>query len=198
MKSGTRPIITGGTGLYFRALTEGLVEIPQIPKGLRYEADQMPLATLLSGLDRKTKSRIDQRNRARVQRAWEVQKTTGRSLSDWQDRTPPPMLPVERTIPILVEAPKDWLNPRIEKRFEMMLEQGALEEARAMQADWNPNRASSKAIGAAELIAHLNGELTLEEATEQAILATRQYAKRQRTWFRARMGSWHKIPGSAL
>ena len=88
----------------------------------------------------------------------------------------------------------DLLNDRITRRFDHMLAMGALDEAREMLPYWDPALLSSKAIGAPELIAHLKGELSLDEAREAAIIASRQYAKRQRTWFRARMKDWQAIP----
>ncbi|WP_322865774.1 tRNA (adenosine(37)-N6)-dimethylallyltransferase MiaA [Aquicoccus sp. G2-2] len=189
----TRPIIVGGTGLYFTALTEGLAPIPETPPAIRAKADALPLATLLAQIDTGTAARIDTQNRARVQRAWEVQHSTGRSLDDWQNDTPPPRLPLSACTALLLDAPKDWLTPRIESRFDQMLAQGALAEARANLADWAPARPSAKAIGAPELIAYLRGETTLSAAREAAIIATRQYAKRQRTWFRSRMKAWRQI-----
>ncbi len=194
---GARPIIVGGTGLYFTALTEGLAEIPPTPPDIRAEGDRRRaadgLAPMLAELDAETRARIDTANPMRVQRAWEVLRTTGRGLAAWQDETPPPLLPLARAQPLLVEAPKDWLGERIARRFDKMLAEGALEEARANLAAWDPALPSAKAIGAAELIAHLRGEMTLEAAREAATIATRQFAKRQRTWFRARMKDWPKL-----
>ncbi|MEJ8560720.1 tRNA (adenosine(37)-N6)-dimethylallyltransferase MiaA [Yoonia sp. GPGPB17] len=188
-----RPIIVGGTGLNFSALTQGLAEIPPTPDSFRTAGNALSLPDLLGALDAETASRLDQQNRMRVQRAWEVLQTTGKSLAAWQDATPPPLLAPHDATCITLDAPKDWLNTRIAHRFDVMLEQGALEEARAMLPRWNPAHLSSKAIGAPELIAHLKGELTLPEAREAAIIASRQYAKRQRTWFRARHKDWHHI-----
>ena len=194
LRSGPRPIIVGGTGLYFTALTEGLAEIPTLPDHVRPEATARlragGIGALLADLDEATLARIDRQNPMRVQRAWEVWHGTGRGLAEWQDATPPPLLPLSDTVPILVDAPKDWLNARIAGRFAAMLAEGALEEARANLASWNPDHLSSKAIGAPELIAHLQGRMTLAAAQEAATIATRQFAKRQRTWFRARMRDW--------
>lgn len=194
LRSGPRPIIVGGTGLYFTALTEGLAEIPTLPDHVRPEATARlragGIGALLADLDEATLARIDRQNPMRVQRAWEVWHGTGRGLAEWQDATPPPLLPLSDTIPILVDAPKDWLNARIAGRFAAMLAEGALEEARANLASWTPDHLSSKAIGAPELIAHLQGRMTLAAAQEAATIATRQFAKRQRTWFRARMRDW--------
>ncbi|MEL6915009.1 MAG: tRNA (adenosine(37)-N6)-dimethylallyltransferase MiaA [Pseudomonadota bacterium] len=191
------PIIVGGTGLYFRALTEGLADIPPTPAEIRATADarlaEHGLGALLAELDAATAQTIDAQNPARVQRAWEVLRATGRGLVDWQRDTPPPLVAPGRAHLLHLDAPRDWLEHRITARFDQMIASGALEEARAMLAHWEPRLPAAKAIGAPELIAHLRGEITLPEAREDAIIATRRYAKRQRTWFRARMGTWRKI-----
>lgn len=194
---GARPIIVGGTGLYLTALTQGLADIPPTPPAVRAQADAMDTSDLLAGLDAQTTARIDTQNPVRVQRAWEVLTATGRSLADWQDNTPAPLLPLSDVTALVMDAPKEWLSPRIAQRFGMMLDAGALDEAAAMLPTWDPTHLSSKAIGAPELIAHLKGEMTLPEAKESAIIASRQYAKRQRTWFRARMRDWTTIPISS-
>ncbi len=196
-KSPDRPIIVGGTGLYFKALTEGLANIPATPPEIRARADQLladqGLDALIIGLDPATLARIDRKNPVRVQRAWEVQQATGRSLAAWQDMTPPPLLPLEQCTPIVLNAERDWLNARIDRRFDLMLKGGALDEARAMEPHWNPAHLSAKAIGAPQLIAHIRGEISLDQARDTARIASHQYAKRQRTWFRARMGGWHPL-----
>jgi len=188
-----RPIIVGGTGLNFHALTQGLADIPPTPADIREAGNALALSDLLAQLDSETASRIDLQNRMRVQRAWEVLQTTGQSLAAWQDATPPPLLPLQAATCITLDAPKDWLNDRIARRFDIMLDQGALDEARTMLPQWNPGHASSKAIGAPELIAYLKGGMTLPHARDAAVIASRQYAKRQRTWFRARHMAWHHI-----
>ncbi len=137
-----RPIIVGGTGLYFTALTEGLAEIPDTPPEIRAEADQRlavwaPQA-LLEEIDAATAARIDRLNPVRVQRAWEVQRSTGRGLAAWQDDTPAPLLPLAKADTLLIEADKDWLGSRIDRRFDAMLANGALDEARANLPDWTP------------------------------------------------------------
>lgn len=191
-----RPIIVGGTGLYFSVLTQGMAEIPPTPPEIRATADAMPHEHLLAGLDARTRAGLDTRNRARVQRAYEVQVATGRSLADWQADTPPPPLPLSQTCPLLVDAPRDWLNPRIARRFQAMLDKGALQEVRAMLDLYDPSLPAFRAIGVPELVAHLRGEITIEQARERATIATRQFAKRQRTWFRARMRGWTALhPG---
>jgi tRNA dimethylallyltransferase len=194
-----RPVvIVGGTGLNFSALTEGLADIPPVPPEVRAEADARVAAEgfagLLAELDPDTAARIDRQNGARIQRAWEVLRATGRSLAAWQDETPPPVLPRARTEALVLRPAVDWLDARIARRFHNMLAAGALEEARAALLGWDPRRPSSKAIGAPELIAYLQGKSSLSEATDAAILQSRRYAKRQRTWFRSRMGDWRDVP----
>ena len=193
LSGGIRPIIVGGTGLYFSALTEGMADIPATPPEIREQADALPLETLLDGVDQQTQSRIDTQNRARVQRAWEVQQATGRALSDWQDNTPPPVLAIKDTVPIVFDVDKQWLLDRITRRFDQMLDTGALEEVEQMRDRYDASLPAFKAIGVTELMAYLDGDLTLDEARERATISTRQFAKRQRTWFRARMKSWKRI-----
>ena len=194
---GARPIIVGGTGLYFSALTEGLADIPPTPPEIRAEADARMAEhgpdPLLADLDPATAARIDRLNPVRVQRAWEVQRSTGRGLAAWQDATPPPLLPLDRTAAFLIPGDRDWLAPRIARRTGAMLDTGALDEARANLAAWSPSLPSAKAIGAADLMAHLRGDLTLDAARERIVTLTLQYAKRQRTWFRARMSAWTRL-----
>lgn len=193
-------VIVGGTGLYLSALTKGLAEVPAVPAEVRAEADRVlreeGLAALLSGVDAATAARIDRANPARVQRAWEVLRATGRGLADWQGETGQALLPLAQVDALLLSPPRDVLAARIDARFDAMLTGGALEEARAALPYWDPARPWAKAIGAPELVAHLQGSMTLAEAAERAKAATRQYAKRQRTWFRARMGGWTPaLPG---
>ena len=192
------PVIVGGTGLFLTALTEGLVEMPPTDDAVRAEGDALlrasGLPVMVADLDTRTRERIDTANPARVQRAWEVLKQTGRGLADWQDETGPPDLPLRKAAAFLIDAPKEQLDPRIEGRFDAMLEAGAIEEAEAVLPFWNERVPGAKAIGASELIAHLRGEMTLDDARERAIVATRRYATRQRTWFRSRMTEWRRIP----
>lgn len=193
-----RPVvIVGGTGLNFNALTRGLAEVPDVPPEVRTKADARRAeeghAALLNELDPATASRIDRQNPVRIQRAWEVLHATGRGLASWQDDTPPPLLALDQVETLLLVADVAWLDARIERRFHQMLAEGALEEARENLKGWDPKLPSSKAIGGPELIAVLRGELTLSEACEAATLASRQYAKRQRTWFRSNMKLWRQV-----
>lgn len=185
-----RLIIVGGTGLYFTALTQGLADIPPVPSATRAQADALDIAAMLADLDAATRTQIDTANRARVQRAWEVQASTGRSLVEWQGTTAAPILPLTETSAFVLDAPKEWLTPRIERRFDLMLAEGALEEVAAVRPAYDPALPAHRAIGAPELLAHLQGQLTLQEAKTAAAIATRQFAKRQRTWFRSKMRDW--------
>ncbi len=195
-----RAIIVGGTGLYFSALTKGLVDIPNIPQKIknlsetRWKAEG--LQVLIDELDEETSDRIDIQNPMRVIRAWQVAQYTGKSIIAWQRETPVPLLDRQSCTAIIFSSPTEWLNRRIAERFERMITLGALEEAQE-NLHLLPQRAPSlKAIGATELMAYIKGELSLAAASEKATLATRQYAKRQRTWFRSNMKDWNKFDPS--
>ncbi len=193
-------VIVGGTGLYFTSLTEGLAELPEVSAAVRAEADQRRLtgglAAMIAELDAQTAARTDLANPMRVQRAWEVLRTTGQGLAWWQGRGAAPDLQRDRAEALVLQPDVAWLNARINARFSAMLHKGALDEVRAALPDWAADRPWSRAIGAAELVAHLRGESDLATACDAATLATRRYAKRQRTWFRSRMKLWrHIMPG---
>ena len=187
-------IIVGGTGLNFSALTHGLAEIPEISEATRAEfAERLELnglSQLASEVDAKTLEGIDQNNPRRVQRAWEVLKDTGRGLSDWQAETGAPLCELNTHQSIVLDASKDWLTPRIEMRFDKMLEEGLLEEARANADTWREDLPSAKAIGAREAIEFVTGRIDGDVFRDAIQTQTRQYAKRQRTWFRKRMKDW--------
>ena len=202
LASDQRPIIVGGTGLYFRALTEGLAPIPTIPKNIREQSARMladkQLDKMKAVLDQATRARIDLQNPMRVSRAWEVLQATGQSIVDWHAQTPNPLLSLQNCDALHLTSQTDWLNDRLEQRFNMMLAAGALDEARENLVDWDPNFQSSQAIGALELMNYLQGNTSLTTAKELAVIASRQYAKRQRTWFRKRMTGWHSIGSQEL
>ena len=194
--AGRRAIVVGGTGLYFTALTQGLAEIPETPPEVRAAAEARlaelgaeGFAAELARLDPATHARIDARNPRRVMRAWEAFHVAGRPLAELQDATPPPLLPLARARALRLMPERAALYAAIETRFDQMLEAGALEEARAA-LDWPPAPGAMKAIGAAELLAHLRGEIPLAEAREAAVQATRRYAKRQLAWMRNRLPDW--------
>ena len=192
-----RPIIVGGTGLYFRALTEGLANIPKIPEKYKKKSSELiqngKMLDMVADFDEATRSKIDLQNPVRVARAWEVLQATGKSIISWQADTPPPILNINKCDAILMHSSTHWLNERIKIRFEAMLDNGVLEEITENSQSWDPQLQSSQAIGATQLIEYNLGRISIEKATELAIIASRQYAKRQRTWFRKRMENWRTI-----
>lgn len=192
-----RPIIVGGTGLYFRALTEGLANIPKIPEEYKKKSSELiqngKMLDMVADFDEATRSKIDLQNPVRVARAWEVLQATGKSIVSWQADTPPPILNINKCDAILMHSSTHWLNERIKIRFEAMLDNGVLEEITENSQSWDPKLQSSQAIGATQLIEYNLGRISLEKATELAVIASRQYAKRQKTWFRKRMENWRTI-----
>ena len=194
-------IILGGTGLYFSALTSGLAEIPETPDHIRTTGNEIRSASYgvefiryLSKHDPETLSKTDKDNPMRLQRAWEVHQATGRGLASWQKDTPPPLVPLMSANAVVLNSNPDWLNARIAQRFDKMVAEGALDECRTvMQGGWEPSLPSSRALGARELVAYLRDECTLNEAKESATIATRQFAKRQRSWFRNKMQGWQQV-----
>jgi tRNA dimethylallyltransferase len=199
-----RLIIVGGTGLYLSALTEGLSLIPSIPADVRHQGDALRRADFqrmqdeLAARDPVLAARIDMANPMRVQRGWEVMTATGTPLSVWQANTPPALVPRDTAAALVLDAPKDWLTPRIEARFDAMMAHGALDEVRALAPVWHDGAPWTRAIGAPELLAHVRGNLSLDEAVSRAKIATRQFAKRQRTWFRSRMRDWLPVDSASL
>lgn len=198
LETGRGLVIAGGTGLYLSALIRGLAVIPPVPLEIRAQGDAWlarddGLAGMIAALDPRTRAGLDLRNPARVQRAWEVLAATGRGLADWQADTPPPLVAPTQAQRFVLQMDRDLLAERIARRFDAMLDAGALDEVRAMLPRWDPRAQWARAIGAAELAEHLSGRLTLAEARERAVIATRQYAKSQRIWFRNRMRDWTNL-----
>ncbi|MDO9411157.1 MAG: tRNA (adenosine(37)-N6)-dimethylallyltransferase MiaA [Pseudolabrys sp.] len=200
------PIIVGGTGLYFKVLTEGMAAVPAIPTDIRAQVrDRLEaegVAALYADLikhDPVTAARLMPLDRARIARALEVVLATGRSLSEWHGEALPPLLDAKRAAKVFIDTDRKELVARIERRFHAMLETGALDEVRALAArDLNPLLPAMKAHGVPWLIRHLKGELALAEAAEGGIMDTRRYAKRQLTWFRGQMKDWASAePGEA-
>lgn len=200
-ETGQRPVIVGGTGLYFKALTNGIAPIPETPRPIRTRGEAQlaerglpAFATELAERDPKTAENIDLENPMRVLRAWEVLETTGLGLADWQSQNDPPTLPLEETLPILIQPERERLYERCDERFEQMVLEGALGEVRRV-AEMNlpPDIPGMRALGARELLGHVEGRLSLLEAIDQAQKATRQYAKRQLTWGRNQMRDWIRI-----
>ena len=197
LSTNKKVIIVGGTGLYFSALTDGLANIPKISDETKIIGKKRLLKygvqDLLKDLDRETIESIDINNQMRVIRAWEVFKETGKSLKKWQNKTGTPILPLIKCQPLVINPNKNDLDKKIRARFKEMIKMGALDEARKNLDMWNQGLIASKAIGASELISYLKNEITLEEAITTASIATRQYAKRQRTWIKARMKKWNDV-----
>jgi len=190
------PIFVGGSGLYFKALTRGLSAVPPIPSVVResvrsrLERDGVEaLHAELAQRDPAAAERLKPRDRTRIARALEVVEATGRSLSDWHRDGLPPLLPAGSFSALFLEPERDALYVRIDARFDAMLKAGALEEvARLAARNLDPLLPAMKAHGVPALIAHLKGEITLEEAAAAGRGDTRHYAKRQFTWFR------HQLP----
>ncbi len=189
---GFYPIITGGTGLYFRALERGLAEVPDIPEEIRnhWRSFGGDLHQELCRRDPAMSARLLPSDRQRLIRAIEVIEATGRSLLDWQKdgqaQAPLDGITVER---IYMDVPRDELYLRAETRFEQMLRAGAVDEVRPL-AGLDPMLPMMKAIGVPELVAYLKGEISLDDASSRAKTATRNYIKRQTTWWRGQMAHW--------
>ena len=192
------PILVGGTGLYFKALTAGLAAVPPIPADIRarvrgrLQSDGVvPLYAELLERDPATAHRLMPNDRSRISRALEVVLATGRSLTDWHRDGLPPLIDNARAAKVFVTCERSELVKRIERRFAGMLNAGALEEVRALaDRELNPMLPAMKAHGVPWLIRHLKGEISLEDAAAGAIMDTRRYAKRQVTWFRNQMKDW--------
>jgi len=202
LSTNKKVIIVGGTGLYFSALTEGLANIPKISskvKNMRKKKlNENGIAGLLQDLDKDTFENLDIKNPMRVVRAWEVFHETGKSLKKWQSETEPAILPISECHPLVINPDKADLDKKIRLRFEQMIKMGALDETKKNLVSWNESSLASKAIGASELIAYLKGELSINQAIENASIATRQYAKRQKTWIKTRMTDWDDITDLTL
>jgi tRNA dimethylallyltransferase len=185
-------IIVGGTGLYFNALTRGLAAVPPIPAAIRDEVrarlvseGSAALHAELRARDPAAAARLKPGDRARITRALEVVLATGRSLLQWHEHGMPPSVDLARVAKVFLTPAREELFRRIDARFDAMIAAGALEEVRSLAArNLNPNLPAMKAHGVPWLVRHLSGEITLAEAVEHAKLETRQYTKRQATWFR--------------
>ncbi len=189
---GRFPIITGGTGLYFKALIEGLAEVPSIPADIKaYWRDaEGDLHARLQKRDPAMAKRLNPADRQRILRALEVHDATAKSLLWWQEQgSSVAVLKDAATERVHVSLPREELHSRAALRFDQMLEQGALDEVRALPI-LSPAKPIMKAIGVPELMAHIAGVMTLEEAREKAVISTRQYIKRQETWWRGQMKGW--------
>jgi tRNA dimethylallyltransferase len=206
-QAGRLPIIVGGTGLYFQALTHGLAAIPPVPAQLRsalrrrmQEEGPEPLHAELNERDPVTAQRLMPRDRARIARALEVALATGRSISEWQREGMRPAVEPRQALRIFLDVNREKLYRRIETRFDTMLAAGALDEVRALHdRGLDPALPAMKAHGVPWLIRHLEGEIDLATAAEGAKRDTRRYTKRQATWFRHQLPDWTWVaPETAL
>ncbi len=197
---GNPVIVVGGTGLYFRALTHGLADVPPVSEtqreisGLLYAArGEEAFREILKPLDPEAEARIEIGDRQRLVRAHAVAVATGKSLTSWQTDTKPALKPGTWEGRVL-DPPRAELYARCDARLSVMVERGALDEVRAMEArGLDPSLPALKAVGYREFAAHLRGETTLEQALDAARQETRRYAKRQLTWFRNQTPDWERI-----
>lgn len=192
LREGRLPLLVGGTGLYLKALTEGLSPIPDISPAVRSDAralwrETSPEAFIerLAQLDPESAARLHQSDSQRLIRAYEVSLETGRPFSQWRNEPKIPVMGHVRFATVQLLPDRELLYARINARFDEMMERGALDEVRElMKLGLDADLPVMKAVGVPELMAHLNGEMTLEAAVELAKTASRQYAKRQLTWAR--------------
>lgn len=199
--AGKVPIVVGGTGLYFKALLEGLSPIPAVPEEIRAhwraEGERIGAAALhevLAARDPAMAARLAATDTQRIVRALEVLEATGRSLGAWQKLSGEPVVRDPEALKYVVSPPRDTLRQRCDARFDAMVAGGALDEVAAlMRLQLDPGLPVMRALGVAPLAAFVAGEMTLEEATERGKAETRQYLKRQTTWLARNMISWNAV-----
>ena len=200
---GRPAIVVGGTGLYFRALTQGLAEVAAVPAAVRAkvqalydEIGEAAFRTRLAEVDPASAERIATADRQRLTRAYEVFAASGRPLSAWQARTDPTLTPGSWR-GLVLEPPRETIYARCDQRLAAMLEAGALEEvARLIGRGLDARLPAMKALGVAPFAAYLRGDLGLDEALARARRDTRRYAKRQVTWFRNQASDWPRAQGA--
>jgi tRNA dimethylallyltransferase len=199
--AGRRPVIVGGTGLYFKALVEGLSPIPDIAGDVRdywrragEERGAGALHSELLRLDPAMAGRLAPTDTQRIVRALEVIQSTGRSLAEWQSLRGEPVIDEAETVRLMVSGDRAELHARADTRFERMMREGALDEARALSLlQLNPDLPAMRAIGVRPLLRLAAGEIGEDEARELAKAETRQYIKRQETWLKRHMIAWSAI-----
>ena len=203
--SGRVPILVGGTGLYFKAMTQGLSAVPPIPPDVRARVrarleHEGPAALHADLVARDPQTRLEPNDRTRIARALEVLEATGRPLSDWHREGLPPLIDTSRAVKVFLAPERDDLRKRINTRFDAMLDAGALEEVRTLAArKLDPLLPAMKAHGVPWLVRHLAGDITLAQAAEGAKNDTRRYTKRQFTWARHQLPDWTwMVPTGAL
>ena len=187
-RDGRLPILVGGTGMYLRTLLDGIAPVPEIDPAIRAEVRALPVTqahAALSELDAEAAARLNPADTLRVARALEVVRATGKPLAAWQSDRVGGIAGEIRLAPLILLPDRDWLGARIDRRFRIMVDQGG-EEAAALLArtDIPQDAPILRAIGVPEMRALLAGEIEADMAITQGALASRQYAKRQYTWFR--------------
>jgi tRNA dimethylallyltransferase len=205
--AGKIPIVIGGTGLYFTALLKGLSAVPEVSVEVRQQVrdlgdtvDNEALHAMLAARDPRTAVEIRIPDRQRILRALEVVEATGRGLAEWREEPGNPVLNSGGYQAIFLETDREALGKRIDARFDKMLAEAALDEVKALNArNLDPRMPALKAHGVPWLMKYLNGEMPLEEAAAQGKRDTRQYAKRQETWFRNQLPEFRWVkPEAAL
>ncbi|MFA6965995.1 tRNA (adenosine(37)-N6)-dimethylallyltransferase MiaA [Bosea sp. (in: a-proteobacteria)] len=206
-QAGSLPVLVGGTGLYFKALTEGFSAIPPVPDAVRAafrarvaETETQLLHAELGRVDAAMAERLKPADRMRIMRALEVFEATGRSIASFQGEREPGPLEGLPLLKLFVNPEREEVRARIDRRFEQMMGQGALEEVAALrERKLDPLLPVMRAHGVPGLIAHLDGTIGLDEAITRGQADTRAYAKRQVTWFRHQMAGWQAVaPAAAL
>lgn len=196
------PVIVGGTGLYFKALTGGLSDMPTIHADIReryrtrlLDEGAAVLHGELSGIDPQTAENLQPRDGQRIVRALEVVEATGKSIRHFQQATGPMIVDPARAQKLVVLPERSVLHDRINRRFAGMMKSGAVEEVEALLTlKLSPDATVMKAIGVSQIADMLAGRMSEAEVIEKAAAATRQYAKRQMTWFRNQMGEdWERV-----
>lgn len=198
---GRLPVIVGGTGLYLTAATEGLSEIPPVPGDIRDRwrlraagEGSATLHAVLAARDPLMAARLRPADTQRILRALEVLDATGRSLAAWQAIRQPPLLPRDAVLPFVVAPDRQRLHLSIARRFQAMVDAGGLDEAARFAAlGLDPALPAMKAIGVPEMVAAASGGCSIEDAVRRAVVATRQFAKRQETWFKNQMPDWTRL-----
>ena len=196
--AGKLPIIVGGTGLYMRTLLYGIAPVPDIDPAIRAEVRAMSVgraAVMLRREDPEAAARLKPRDSTRISRALEVFRSTGKSLSQWQQDLRGGIINDVSVSPAILLPPRDWLYARCNSRFEVMLEQGAIEEVEALRdRGLDPSLPAMRAIGVRDIIDWIEGRIDRDQMVERSQAATRQYAKRQYTWFRHQLpDGWWRI-----
>jgi tRNA dimethylallyltransferase len=201
-EQGRVPILVGGTGLYFKALTEGLTAVPDIPPEVRAywreQADVLSRKALhkaLAARDPAMATRLSTADPQRIVRALEVIDSTGVSLAEWQGGIAAPMLAPGETLRVVIAPEREPLYAAIDARFDCMIEQGAIDEVSGLlKLELDPGLPAMRAHGMRELGAYLSGAVSFDEAVVKAKTESRRYAKRQMTWARRFMADWVWVP----